>query len=302
MAMAASWKRVSRVRVGRFRGDRFTQRSDRVAIEEPMEIRLEVPAPGERAGVRERPVSVTMRTPGEDLELAAGFLFTEGVVVDPAAVADVRHCRSVTPQEYNVVTVALRDPAGFDPASLTRNFYITSSCGVCGKASLEAVEVKGCRPVAEGTLAVDHASVRSLPDRLRDRQRVFERTGGIHAAGLFDASGEIDVVREDVGRHNAVDKVVGTLLLSKQLPASGRGLIVSGRSSFEILQKAAMAGIPMVVAVGAPSSLAVQFARRFRMTLTGFTSGKGYNVYAGAHRIRGHEAIRRVGGPEGGDR
>ena len=266
------------------RGGWYGTRNDSVAVEEPMEVRLEVPG---KEGVREHPVSVTMRTPGDDFELAAGFLFTEGVVTDPHALADVRYCRDVDPQEYNVVTASLRNPGAFDAASLTRNFYVTSSCGVCGKASLESVEVMGCAAVPDGTLSVADADVRALPDRLRSAQRVFDRTGGIHAAGLFDASGRIALVREDVGRHNAVDKVVGALVLAGGLPGSDRGLIVSGRSSFEILQKAAMAGFPAVVAVGAPSSLAVTFARRFNMTLVGFAKPDGYNVYSGAERITG---------------
>ena len=283
MTMAGR-RRAAKIRVGRMRDGHFATRGDSVAVEEPLEVRLEVPDGG---GVREHPVSVTMRTPGDDFELAAGFLFTEGVVTDPVAFGDVRYCRSVEPQEYNVVTASLRDRAAFDSSSLTRNFYVTSSCGVCGKASLEAVEVMGCSPVAEGTLAIDESHVRALPAKLRAAQRVFDRTGGIHAAGLFDAAGEVTVVREDVGRHNAVDKVIGTLVLSRALPGSGFGVVVSGRSSFEILQKAAMAGFPMVVAVGAPSSLAVAFARRFRMTLVGFANRGGYNVYAGGERITG---------------
>ena len=281
---AMSRRRAARVRVGRMRGGWFTTRGDSVAVEEPMEVRLEVPGDG---GTREHPVSVTMRTPGDDFELAAGFLFTEGVVTDPRALADVRYCRDVDPQEYNVVTASLRDPGAFDAASLTRNFYVTSSCGVCGKASLESVEVMGCQAVPDGTLVIHESEVRALPGRLRSAQQVFDRTGGIHAAGLFDAAGAITLVREDVGRHNAVDKVVGALVLSGGLPGSETGLVVSGRSSFEILQKAAMAGFPMVVAVGAPSSLAVSFARRFNMTLVGFAKRDGYNVYSGDERIDG---------------
>lgn len=281
---AMSRRRAARVRVGRMRGGWFTTRGDSVAVEEPMEVRLEVPADG---GTREHPVSVTMRTPGDDFELAAGFLFTEGVVTDPRALSDVRYCRDVDPQEYNVVTASLRDPGAFDASSLTRNFYVTSSCGVCGKASLESVEVMGCQAVPDGTLLIHESELRALPGRLRSAQQVFDRTGGIHAAGLFDAAGAVNLVREDVGRHNAVDKVVGALVLSGRLPGSESGLVVSGRSSFEILQKAAMAGFPMVVAVGAPSSLAVTFARRFNMTLVGFAKHDGYNVYSGGERIEG---------------
>ena len=275
-------RKAARVRVGRMRNGRFSTRGDNVAVEEPMEVRLEVPV---EEGIREHPISVTMRTPGDDFELAAGFLFTEGVVIDPAAMADVRYCRNVDPQEYNVVTASVRDSAAFDATSLTRNFYVTSSCGVCGKASLEAVEVMGCQPVADGTFTIGEDDIRALPDKLRSLQRTFERTGGLHAAGLFDREGRIEVAREDVGRHNAVDKVIGALLLSRALPGSRLGLIVSGRSSFEILQKAAMAGFPVVVAVGAPSSLAVAFARRFNMTLVGFANRDGYNVYSGGDRV-----------------
>ena len=266
------------------RNGRFSVRADQVAVEEPMEVRVEVPLP---EGAREHPVAVTMRTPGDDFELAVGFLITEGLVPGPDAVAGVRYCREVEPQEYNVATVSLRDAAGFDASGLARNFYVTSSCGVCGKASLEAVEVMGCRPVPDAGFAIDDEALRALPSRLRSAQRVFDRTGGIHAAGLFDPSGEVGLVREDVGRHNAVDKAVGALALSGKLPGTGLGLVVSGRSSFEILQKAAMAGFSVVAAVGAPSSLAVEFARRFNLTLTGFTNRGGYNVYAGSERILG---------------
>lgn len=277
-------RRTARIQVGRLRGDGFAERADRVAVEEPMEIRVEAPSP--RGGFAERPVAVTMRTPGDDFELAAGFVVTEGVVVRPEAVAGVRYCRKAVPQEYNVVTVSLHDAEAFSTAGSARNFYVASSCGVCGKASLDAVEVIGCRPAASSAdFVVPEVAVRALPSALRAAQGVFDRTGGIHAAGLFDPSGRVVVVREDVGRHNAVDKVAGNLVLASGLPAPKLGLVVSGRSSFEILQKAAMAGFPVVVAVGAPSSLAVDFARRFNMTLTGFTDDGGCNVYAGAERI-----------------
>ncbi len=277
-----SGRRTARVRVGRMREERFRERSDHVAVEEPMEVRVEVAG---RDGPREHPVSVTMRTPGDDFELAAGFLFTEGVVRDPSAIASVRYCGRVDPQEFNVVTAFLREPAAFDPKSLTRNFYVTSSCGVCGKASLEAVEVMGCLPVEGDAFSIGENALRALPGGLRAAQRVFDRTGGIHAAGLFDSRGRVTLVREDVGRHNAVDKVIGALALSGALPGSRFGLVVSGRSSFEILQKAAMAGFPFVVAVGAPSSLAVDFSRRFNMSLVGFANQDGYNVYAGRERV-----------------
>lgn len=247
-----------------------------------MEIRIAL----DRSGAsEEHSVAVTMRTPGDDFDLAAGFLFTEGFVACRADISALKYCDEALPREYNIVAVSLSDPRAFDPSLLNRNFYMTSSCGVCGKASLEAVEVRGCAPLPDGELAVSSDVVRSVPDLLRSAQHVFERTGSIHAAALVDADGEISVLREDVGRHNALDKVIGHELLEGELPASDRFLAVSGRSSFEIMQKALVAGIPMVVAVGAPSSLAVDLAQRFNMTLIGFAKRDGYNVYAGAARV-----------------
>ena len=272
-------KSTARVDIERHDAASSRVRRDVVAVEEPMEIRLAVPGAGEHA------VAVTMRTPGNDFELAAGFLFCEGLVSRREDVADLRYCVDVDPQEYNVVTVQLRGGVPFDPASLTRNFYTTSSCGVCGKASLEAVEVKGCAPLPDGEVRIASDTIRGMPDILRQRQAVFERTGGLHAAELFDADGEPGSLREDVGRHNAVDKVIGEAFLEGRLPLFERILAVSGRASFEIMQKALAAGIPVVVAVGAPSSLAVDLARRFNMTLVGFTKADGFNVYAGRHRI-----------------
>lgn len=262
---------------------------DVLATEEPMEIRVTVQGES-NAPARTHSVAVTMRTPGHDFELAAGFLFTEGLVTGRRAISRITYCSGDEPQEYNLVDVRLRGDSGFDPAALQRNFYMTSSCGICGKASLEAVENLGCVVFPEAGpghpgLQVDARVLQGLPDALRAAQPVFGRTGGLHAAGLFNAAGEVEAVREDVGRHNAVDKVVGHAFLERRTPLSNSILVVSGRTSFEILQKAAMAGIPMVVAVGAPSSLAVDFARRFRMTLTGFTRGGGFNVYAGRERI-----------------
>ena len=274
--------RAKRTGIERWTGEKRVQAPDSVVVEEPLEIRVERLADGRP---EERSVSVTMRTPGEDFELAAGFLFTEGLVHDRRDVADLRYCQNVDPQDYNVVTVRLRETAAFDPDRLTRNFYMTSSCGVCGKASLEAVEVQGCTPVTMGGVTVSPSVLRELPERLRGDQPVFERTGGIHAAGLFDLDGAPRLVREDVGRHNAVDKVIGHEFLAGRVPAGDSILAVSGRASFEIMQKAAMAGIPVLVAVGAPSSLAVDFARRFNVTLVGFAKPTGFNVYHGTERI-----------------
>ena len=268
-------RNVSAVEIGRFR-DAAPERPERdvVVVEEPMEIRLD-----------DHRVSVTMRTPGHDFELAAGFLFTEGLIDGREAIVDLRYCQTEEPQEYNVVSARLRDPDAFDAASLTRNFYTTSSCGVCGKASLEAIEIRGVDPLPVGNCRVDPGVIRSLPDALRASQPVFDRTGGIHAAGLFTPDGDLRVLREDVGRHNAVDKVVGHELLAGRVPVGDAVLAVSGRASFEIMQKALAAGIPFVVAVGAPSSLAVDVAERFAMTLVGFAKSTGFNVYVGAERI-----------------
>ncbi len=254
------------------------ERTDSLATEEPLEIRVQGP---DQDQVQ---VAVTMRTPGGDFELAAGFLFTEGLIV-PGEVKRVAYCDTLPgeDQRYNVVAVTLERP--FDAERLRRNFYANSSCGVCGKAALEDIEVR-CEPVGPGPEV--HLDVLvSLPDRLREAQTVFERTGGLHAAGLFSPEGEVLSVREDVGRHNAVDKVVGDRYLAGQVPASGTILQVSGRASFEIVQKAAVAGIPIVSAVSAPSSLAVEAAERFAMTLVGFVRDGRANVYSHPERVTG---------------
>lgn len=259
-------------------GDRHIE--DVVATEEPLEIRL-VQASGE-----ERSISLTMRTPGNDFELAAGFLHGEGVVGDKAVIKAMDYC--VGPQEeqnYNMVRVLLRPGATFDEAKLLRHFYTTSSCGVCGKASLDALRAQEVKPVPPGRPVVTPKVLASLPETLAAAQPVFGKTGGLHAAALFDAQGKLVCLREDVGRHNAVDKVVGHELLADHLPLHDNLLMVSGRASFEIMQKAVVAGIPMVVAVGAPSSLAVSLAGEFSMTLVGFLRGGSFNVYHGGARI-----------------
>lgn len=269
---------TARVRATAVWGDGVAERSDELATEEPMEIRVE--GPGQEA----EPVAVTMRTPGGDFELAAGFLFTEGLIAGREDVRRVSYCEDLAPQEqhYNVVTVELARP--FDPEPLRRrSFFSSSSCGICGKAALEDVEV-GCGPIAPGP-RVPAEVIRGLPDSLRRAQRVFDRTGGLHAAGLFTPSGKLLSAREDVGRHNAVDKVIGEAVLAGDLPLAGRVLQVSGRIGFEIVQKAARAGIPVLGAVGAPSSLAVDAAERLGMTLAGFVREHRFNVYTHAARI-----------------
>jgi FdhD protein len=267
---------VATSRIRAVREGAAVERPDRVAVEEPMEVRVEGP------GQPPVSVAVTMRTPGHDFELAVGFLYTEGVVTSARDVVSVAYC-DLPPDEqhYNVVTVRLRRP--FDPAPLARHFYASSSCGVCGKASLDRVRVR-CQAVAPGPV-VPASVVTALPHALREAQRLFEQTGGLHAAGLFDPAGRLLLLREDVGRHNAVDKLVGRAVLDGQVPLSERILMVSGRVGFEIVQKAAVAGIPVVCAVSAPSSLAVDAARELGMTVVGFVRGSGFNVYTHPERI-----------------
>ena len=271
-------RNVTNAKVVTVRGGVRSERPDTVATEEPMEIR--VGGPGQEA----RPVAVTMRTPGGDFELATGFLFTEGLIA-PGDVQRVVYCEDLLPEEqqYNVVTVTLTRP--FDHEALKRNFFATSSCGICGKAALEDIEVR-CAPVAPGP-EVPAELILSLPDALRKAQKVFERTGGLHAAGLFTAEVELVCLREDVGRHNAVDKVIGEWMLAGHTPLGDRILQVSGRVSFEIVQKAAVAGIPIVSAVSAPSSLAVDAGERLGLTVVGFVRDGRLNVYSHPERIAG---------------
>jgi len=253
------------------------ERTDRLASEEPMEIRAG--GPGQEAAS----VAVTMRTPGNDFELAAGFLFTEGLVTGSHEIVSVAYCElPAEEQQYNVVTVRLTRP--FDSEALRRNFYATSSCGICGKASMDQLEVR-CEHLPAGVTVGADVLV-GLPASLREAQRIFEQTGGLHAAGLFDTDGTLVSLREDVGRHNALDKVVGEALLTGALPLSERVVMVSGRVSFELVQKAAVAGVPVICAVSAPSSLAVETAERLGMTVVGFLRDGGFNVYSGAERIR----------------
>jgi FdhD protein len=253
------------------------ERTDEVATEEPLEIRVH------HRG-HEHQVAVTMRTPGNDFELAAGFLFSEGLIRARTHISKVSYCASGPPEQlYNQVTVELTDGAPFDPGEMQRNFYTTSSCGVCGKASLDAVRVQS-DPIPDGP-EVDHEIFNTLPKKLRARQRIFERTGGLHAAGLFDRDGSVRSVREDVGRHNAVDKVIGEQLLAGRVPLANTVLQVSGRASFEIVQKAAVAGIPVVSAVSAPSSLAVDAGERLGVTVVGFVRDGRCNVYTHPDRV-----------------
>jgi len=271
--------------IGSWREDELIARSDALAIEEPLEIRL--------AGYS---VAVTMRTPGNDFDLAAGFLFTEGILRSPEDISSIAFCPTDDSDSLqNIVNV---NPTGSEivhPERWQRNFFTTSSCGICGKASIEFVRQDA--PAIAGHLRVPAPVLHTLENRLREAQTVFDRTGGLHAAGLFDVSGELLALREDVGRHNAVDKIIGVSLLRRELPLHDRVLMVSGRASFEIVQKAWMAGIPLLAAVSAPSSLAVDLARSAGMTLVGFLRSDRFNVYCGAERI-----ARADGGTIDGER
>jgi len=255
----------------RYDGGSQQERADDVAAEEPLEIRVEGHS-----------VAVVMRTPGHDRELAAGFLLTENLIRSAADIFDITQCGSSAADQ--VVNVTLRDPSAFDPAKLTRNVFSSSSCGVCGKATIEAVR-QSFPPIADDA-AVDAATIPILPTRLRAQQETFERTGGLHACALFDTRGDVQLLREDVGRHNALDKLIGRSVLDDQLPLRGRILFLSGRVSFELMQKALAAGIPIVAAISAPTSLAVEFARESNQTLIAFVRGETMNIYSGAERLR----------------
>ncbi|MCL2542937.1 MAG: formate dehydrogenase accessory sulfurtransferase FdhD [Nocardioidaceae bacterium] len=246
-----------------------TRRPDALAVEEPLEIRVDG-----------APLVVTMRTPGHDVDLAHGFLSSEGVIAEPADVVLARHC---TDSDLNVLEVTLRDGGRRPPDR--RAFAMTSACGVCGKESIEAVAREQRWPLPEPAPMLDAAAVLTLPDKLRVEQRVFERTGGIHAAGIFGPNGEVRVVREDVGRHNAVDKAVGWAVREGLLPLHDSVLVVSGRASYELVQKAVLAGIPVLVAVSAPSSLAVDLAEESGLTLAGFVRGESMNIYTHPERV-----------------
>lgn len=280
---------TSRRRVSQLRGDTATHRADTVVVEEPLEIRVNGSA-----------ITVTMRTPGSDFELAQGFLLTEGLITRREDVQTVRYCsgegapptpgslRSSPPEglnTYNVLDVTLAPDVALPDLDVTRNFYTTSSCGVCGKASLDAVTLASRHSPGDDPSVVPAATLADMPVQLRSAQKVFAMTGGLHGAALFGTDGTMLAVREDVGRHNAVDKVIGWALESGRVPLAGTVLLVSGRASFELTQKAVMAGIPILAAVSAPSSLAVDLAAQSGLTLVAFLRGDSCNVYSRADRI-----------------
>jgi FdhD protein len=293
-----------RIAIEKVAGETSSPAQDNVAIEEPLEIQL-CYGPAEARAVKS--ITVTMRTPGNDSELAAGFLLTEGVVRDAADIISVINpledgsggdlvienkeesstkSQSILPpsSRMNVVRVELAPDVVVNLSTLERNFYTTSSCGICGKASLLALR-SVCPPRYANSFSIQAEVLHAMPERLRDAQRVFEQTGGLHGAGLFDANGKLLMLREDVGRHNAVDKLLGSQFLADLIPMRDKLLLLSGRASFELLQKAVMAGVPMVAAVGAPSSLAVQVAREFDVILVGFLRNNRFNIYHGVDRV-----------------
>jgi FdhD protein len=270
----------TRVRVLSVDAGRVRSRADVLVTEEPLEIRL-------RADGATESVAVTMRTPGADFELAAGFLFAEGIIASRDELGQISYCVDTDEdgeQLYNVVTVDLRANGRRPSDRVGRPFAISSACGLCGKASLDQIERRGIAPVAPGPVVAAEVLC-GLPDKLRQAQGLFAATGGLHAAGLFTRDGELIAVREDVGRHNAVDKLVGWALLEGKLPLREQVVLVSGRGGFEIAQKCVAAGVPILCSVSAPSSLAVDLARRFDLTLVGFLRGDHFNIYHGAERI-----------------
>jgi len=269
------------VSVVKLTGDSVKEAPDLLAIEEPLEIRLTF-------GDRLQNLAVTMRTPGHDADLALGFLYTEGIIAGAADVKAAEHVFvACSENRQNTIMVTLREGVVPNLRQAERNFYTTSSCGVCGKASIEAIRtVSRSQPLTpRAGISIDPALVLGLPERLAREQEIFAETGGLHAAALFDINGALLLVREDVGRHNAVDKLIGAAMMEGWLPLRQSVLLLSGRASFELVQKAAMAGIPVIAAVGAPSSLAVSLAEEFGTTLIGFLRDDRFNIYSGAHRV-----------------
>ncbi len=267
---------ISTHHIKKINQDRAEETEDQLAVEEPLEIQLEF----EKEGVIiSKGLSVTMRTPGQDKELAAGFLLTEGIIQNGKQIKSIR-------VDQNKVLVKLKEDVSPYLQNSDRNFYTTSSCGVCGKASIDAIRTASVYQQLGSDLILLPEVIYSLPAQLRENQKVFDNTGGLHAAGLFNLQGKLIFLREDVGRHNAMDKIVGAALIKEMMPLTNTILLLSGRASFELLQKASMAGIKVVAAVGAPSSLAVQLAEEFDITLIGFLREKRFNIYSGAARVK----------------
>jgi FdhD protein len=272
---------VAPVTIQKITGNNLIEAPDLLAVEEPLEIRLGFGPIDDR---QQRSVAVTMRTPGNDEELAMGFLFTEGIIQKPADIISCRHCIQDSTKEGNVIRVELNPDVADDWSRLTRNTFTSSSCGLCGKTTIDAVMALTPGPISSDLL-IEPAILHALPDRVRTTQRAFAYTGGIHAAALFDATGALLLVREDIGRHNALDKLIGASFWQNWLPLSRYGVFLSGRIGVELVQKSWMAGLPLLAAVGAPSSLAVQMAQEADITLAGFVRDERFNIYSKPNRV-----------------
>jgi FdhD protein len=279
---------VNSIEIIRVEGEKHTATPDLLAVEEPLEIRLSY-GPEERR--TQSSISVTMRTPGHDHELTLGFLFTEGIISSYDEVKELRYCEDVKSDEErnNVILVYLHPHVEFDLKKLDRHFYTTSSCGVCGKASIDAIHAQGCSIFTAETPKIEPALIHQLPDIARKQQMMFKHTGGLHAATIFSSTGELLCMREDIGRHNALDKVIGAMLAEGKTPLNDAIVLVSGRAGFELIQKAVVAGIPVLCSVGAPSSLAAKLAVDYNLTLCGFVRNERFNVYSGKGRVCGGE-------------
>ena len=275
------------VKITKVNESNFQLADDLLAVEEPLEIRIGY---GNKADRKQKNISVTMRTPGHDFELALGFLFTEGMIENVQQISQIKYCTELNSQKdnENIVRVELKENIIMDFSNIQRNFYTTSSCGVCGKASIEAIKTVCNSTTIQAEFTVQDEVILSLPQKLRALQNVFEHTGGLHACALFETNGNMVLLREDVGRHNALDKLIGAVVGSKneEILFNNKVLLLSGRASFELIQKAAMAQIKIVCAVGAPSSLAVQTANEFGITLIGFLRENRFNIYSEAQRIQ----------------
>lgn len=276
-------RRSQKIKIKKYSDSDNSSAFDQVAIEEPMEIQI---CSNTESLSAAKSISITMRTPGHDQDLAIGFLFSESIIENSDDIAAIDEIGRVDQDSgtSNIIRVTLNSKANLDIKKLERHFYTTSSCGVCGKTSIEAIYNQGCK-ISKSQFSIKHSKLTELPKKLRAQQIIFGETGGLHAAAVFNAHGEIILVREDVGRHNAVDKIIGALLRRKQLPANDLGIIVSGRTSFELMQKIIVAGVPILAAVSAPSSLAINLAKEFEVTLVGFLRGNKFNTYSSDYRI-----------------
>jgi FdhD protein len=272
-------RRTAHISIHKINFGEINKTEDKVAVEEPLQIQLEYST---ASGRMQKNIAVTMRTPGNDEELAAGFLFTEGIIKNGEAISEIKRSHA----DENIVQVILKEDIIPALGNAARNFYTTSSCGVCGKASIDAINTISVFAAEKDSINVNAAILYNLQDTIKEQQHVFEDTGGIHASALFDCSGKFIMLREDVGRHNALDKIIGAALMKNELPLNNYLLFLSGRASFELVQKAVMAGIKVIAAVGAPSSLAVEMAKENNITLIGFLKSNRFNIYSGKERIR----------------